>query len=142
MPEISFYILPTNSDQGRFQFACKLAEKIYRTTNKVYILTSTEAHSKRLDDLLWSFRAGSFVPHHIHTESTPAPENLILIGSTNAPENWQQTIINLSNHCPENLEQSERILEIVDSDEAIKQSGRQRFRDYKQAGFSINTHNI
>jgi len=142
MPDISFYILPTNSDQGRFQFVCKLAEKIYRTTNKVYILTDTEAQSKKLDDLLWSFRAGSFVPHQVYAEFPPATENRVLMGSANAPENWQQTIINLSSRCPENLEKSERILEILDRNETIKQSGRERYRGYKQSGFSINTYNI
>jgi DNA polymerase-3 subunit chi len=142
MPDISFYILPSNSDQGRFKFACKLAEKVYRTTNKVYILTDTETQNQKIDDLLWSFRAGSFVPHHVYTESTPATENRVLIGSSNAPENWQQTIINLSSRCPENLEQSERILEILDSDETVKQSGRQRYRQYQQSGFNIKTHQM
>ena len=142
MPDISFYILPTKSDQSRFHFACKLAEKAYRSTNKVYILTNTETQNKKLDDLLWSFRAGSFVPHLVYTESTPAAENPVLIGSANAPENWQQTIINLSAQCPENLEQSERILEILDHDDAIKQSGRQRYRHYQQLGFNINTYQM
>jgi DNA polymerase-3 subunit chi len=142
MPDISFYILPTSSDQGRFQFACKLAEKVYRTKNKVYILTNTETQSQKLDNLLWSFRAGSFVPHHVYTESTPGAESWVLIGSTNAPENWQKTIINLSNTCPENLGQSERILEILDNDETIKQLGRERYKEYKQSGFNINTYNI
>lgn len=142
MPDISFYILPTNSDQGRFQFACKLAEKIYRTTNKVYILTNTETQSKKLDDLLWSFRAGSFIPHHVYSQSEPATENRVLIGSTNAPENWQQNIINLSNRCPENLGESERILEILDSDTTVKQSGRQRYRVYQQSGFNISTYKM
>lgn len=142
MPDISFYILPTNSDQGRFQFACKLAEKVYRTTKKVYILTNTETQSQKLDDLLWSFRAGSFVPHHVYSKSTPTIENRVLIGSSNAPENWQQTIINLSGQCPENLQQSERILEILDNDDTIKQSGRQRYRQYQHSGFNISTYKM
>jgi DNA polymerase-3 subunit chi len=142
MPDISFYILPTSSNQGRFQFACKLAEKIYRTTNKVYILTNTETQSQKIDDLLWSFRAGSFVPHDVYSGSMPATEDRVLIGSNNAPESWQQTIINLSNHCPDNVEQSERILEILDGDETNKQSGRQRYRQYQQSGFNINTHQM
>lgn len=142
MPDISFYILPSSSEQGRFNFACKLAEKAYRSTSKVYILTDTETQSRKLDDLLWAFRAGSFVPHHVYTESTPATENWVLIGSTNAPENWQQTIINLSDQCPNNLEQSQRILEILNSDETIKHSGRQRYRQYQQSGFNINTYKM
>lgn len=142
MPEISFYILPTSSDQDRYKFVCKLTEKIYRAKNKVYILTKTETQNQKIDDLLWRFRAGSFVPHDVYRESPPATENRVLIGSANAPESWQQTIINLSNYCPDNLEQSERILEILDGDETNKQSGRQRYRQYQQSGFNINTHQM
>ncbi len=142
MPDISFYILPSNSEQGRFNFACKLAEKAYRSASKAYILTDTKTQSRKLDDLLWTFRAGSFVPHHEYIGSAQSIENSVLIGFINAPENWQQSIINLSGQCPENLQQSERILEILDNDDTIKQSGRQRYRQYQHSGFNISTYKM
>ena len=142
MPEISFYILSSQSEKERQYFACKLIEKVYRTGHKIYILTDTETQSRQLDDLLWTFRAGSFIPHQVFSGSPPDNENPVVIGSMQAPENWQKTIINLSSRYPENLDQSETLLEILDDNEAIKAAGRSRYRHYQQLDLVIRTHKI
>lgn len=142
MPEISFYVLPSRSEKERLYFACKLIEKVYRTGYKVYVLTDTEAQSRQLDDLLWCFRAGSFIPHQIYSGPPPDDENPVVIGLIEAPEKWQKTIINLSSHYPENLNRSESILEILDDNEEIKVAGRNRYRHYQQLGLAIRTHKI
>ena len=142
MPDVNFYILPSNSEQGRLNFACKLAEKAYYAGHKIYMLTDNEIQKKKLDDLLWTFRAGSFIPHQEFSENSLDDTNKVLIGTVEAPENWQQIIINLSSQQPEKPEFSERILEIIDNDESIKNAGRKRYRQYQQSGFKINTHKM
>ena len=142
MPDINFYLLSSNSEKKRLYFVCKLVEKAYRSSHKVYILTESEQQSRLLDDQLWAFRAGSFIPHQVYSGELPAPENQIVIGSRSAPESWQTTIINLSTHCPENLSSADRILEILDNSASNKQAGRDRYRQYQQLGFTIETHKI
>ena len=65
MTRVSFYLLNSQDVQSRQQFACRLAEKAVRQGNKVMIATGNEAESRELDQLLWSFRPESFVPHVI-----------------------------------------------------------------------------
>jgi DNA polymerase III subunit chi len=142
MAEVSFYILPSESTQERYLFACKLIEKAYRSGHFCYVLTDSAEQSQKIDDLLWTFRAGSFIPHQIYTGELPKFKKIILIGLLNAPENWQKTVINLSSHCPEELGKIERILEILDNSEAIKALGRNRYRQYQQSGMSITTHRL
>ncbi len=142
MPEVSFYILSSTSEQARCIFACKLAEKAYRNGEYLYLLTESERQNKLLDDLLWTFRAGSFVPHQIHDGEAPADAVHILIGTGGAPRNWQRIIVNLSSHTPDNLEQTERILEILNADDRVKQAGRQRYRHYQQLQLAISTHKM
>jgi DNA polymerase-3 subunit chi len=142
MAEISFYILPSESIQERYEFACKLIEKAYRSGSFCYVLTGNAEQSQKIDDLLWTFRAGSFIPHQIYTGEPPGIEKVILIGSLNAPENWQKTVINLSSNCPEEFDKIERILEILDNSEATKELGRNRYRHYQQSGINITTHKI
>ena len=137
MADISFYILPTQSQQERTLFACKLIEKAYRSGCFCYVLTDSLEQSQRLDNLLWTFRAGCFIPHQLYTGETPVIEQ-VLIGSLPAPANWQKTVINLSSHCTE----AERVLEILDNSEATKSVGRERYRHYKQAGHELTTQNI
>jgi DNA polymerase III subunit chi len=142
MPEISFYVLPTESSQERNLFACKLIEKVYRSGAFAYVLTDSPEQSQQLDDLLWTFRAGSFVPHQVYIGELPTVDNVVLVGSTNPPKNWQKTLINLSTKCPADFQQAERILEILDNSEETKVWGRNRYRQYQQAGIEITTHKI
>ena len=142
MPDISFYILSSQTQSERNLFACKLIEKAYRHKQFCYIYTDTPEQSKQLDDQLWTFRPSSFIPHQIYDGVVPEYEHTILIGTQKAPLNWQKTIINLSSKYPNDLEQTTRILEILDEDEEMKHTGRLRYRQYSQAGFTIKTHKI
>jgi len=142
VPEISFYVLPTESAHQRDLFACKLIEKAYRSGSFAYVLTDSLEQSQLIDNLLWTFRAGSFIPHQVYTGELPTIESVILIGSSNPPEHWQKTIIKLSSQCPQDFRQAASILEILDNSEETKAWGRNRYRQYQQAGIEIATHKM
>ena len=142
MPEISFYILPTHSVQERYLFACKLIEKTYRNHYFCYVLTDSSEQSQLMDDLLWTFRAGSFIPHQQNTGETPEYKKTVLIGTLNAPESWKKTLVNLSSRCPQDFLEADRILEILDNNEDIIETGRLRYRHYQQSGALIHIHKI
>lgn len=142
MPDISFYVLPTESVTERLLFACKLLEKAYRSGHFCYVLTASPAQSQALDDLLWTFRPGSFVPHQLFTGQLPEVEQCILIGMLDAPPPWHNTLLNLSPDYPSDFLQFSRILEVLDNSEATKSAGRQHYTLYKKAGFEPTTHKI
>ena len=142
MPEVSFYLLPSESETKRYLFLCKLVEKAYREHHRVYILAASTEQAQQLDDLLWTFRAGSFIPHQLYTTSLPAAENPIVIGCLNAPDGWRQILINLAENIPESPGDYTRIIEILDNSESCKQTGRNRYRRYQALGLTINTHNM
>ncbi len=142
MPEISFYLLSTIGAETRYAFACKLIEKAYRSGYFAYVITDSDNQSQWLDQLLWTFRPTSFVPHEIYRGTLPEFSNTILIGNVPAPEAWQKLIINLATPAVTALNNTERVLEILDNDEVTKQTGRQRYRYYQQLGLKIQTHQI
>ena len=142
MPDASFYILPTKSEHERFLFACKLIEKAYRCGQFCYVYMDSAQQSQQLDNQLWTFRENSFIPHEIYKDKSPAHHQTVLIGTQAAPEKWQKLIFNLSSKYPTNLSYTERVLEIIDNNEASKQTGRQRFRQYNLDGFKTSTHTI
>jgi DNA polymerase-3 subunit chi len=137
MADITFYVLSSQSQQERNLFACKLIEKAYRSGCFCYVLTDSDGQSQQLDNLLWTFRAGSFIPHQLYKGELPALEQ-VLIGSLHAPAQWQKTLINLSSRAAS----AERVLEILDNSEATKALGRKRYREYQQAGHTLTTHKI
>lgn len=142
MPEVKFYILSSESQQERQHFACKLVEKIYRSGQNCFVMTDSEQQSKQIDDLLWCFRTASFIPHQILEQDQASVENKVLIGHQQAPKKWQTNLLNLSSHFPEQLDHTQRILEILDNSEECKAAGRIRYRQYQQANFRIESHKL
>jgi DNA polymerase III subunit chi len=142
MLEVSFYILPSASLQERDVLICKLAEKAYRQGIYSVILTASEAHSKLLDDLLWTLRANSFIPHQIISENNVDYPKQILISAdmTCLPKN--STLINVSQQTPSQPLQFERILEIVHQESLCLAAGRERYRHYQAVGAKLTTHKL
>lgn len=139
-PEVVFYVLASSSQPERQDFACKLIEKIYRGGQFCYVLAEHEQQAAEIDKLLWTFRAGSFVPHQLFKENVPDYPNSVLIGGTEIPQGWKNIIVNLSTHFPPTAEPTERIVEILDNSEDSKRAGRLRYKHYQDAGLEIVTH--
>ena len=139
MPRVDFYLL--SNESGMYKFACIMASKAWSAGNHVYMYTETEDTAKKLDDLLWTFRDISFVPHEIYNE-TENNEVPITIGFGNHFPNHSQVMINLDYKIPEFAEKFSRIIEIVENNEKNKEIARQRYRQYKENDYEIHDHKI
>ncbi len=73
-PRVDFYVLSAQTTEAIQLFACKVAEKAYVLGNQVYIHTANAEIADALDARLWTFRAGSFVPHCVHGSQTASDE--------------------------------------------------------------------
>ena len=139
MPRVDFYLL--SNESGMYKFACIMASKAWSAGNHVYMYTETEDTAKKLDDLLWTFRDISFVPHEIYNE-TENNEVPITIGFGNHFPSHSQVMINLDYKIPEFAEKFSRIIEIVENNEKNKKVARQRYRQYKENDYEIHDHKI
>lgn len=139
-PRVDFYVLGSSGASKRLYFACRLAEKACGELNEIYAHTESPAMASQLDEMLWTFRQGSFVPHELLTGQEPrAP---ICIGTPDQARQSGQLLINLTGEVPPFAEQFTRIAEIVDTDEGSRAASRQRFRRYREMGIEPVTHNI
>ena len=140
-PRIDFYVLPDHQDQSRALLACRLADKAYGLGHTVYILTASEAQAAALDDLLWTFRQDSFIPHEryplVGTEGSP-----VLIGSASPAEVVAQVLINFTLTLPDGFERFERIVELVDQQPEVLAASRERFKQYRERGYAPESHRL
>lgn len=141
MPRIDFYLLDDPAPNGVALLACRLTEKAFLLGHRIYIQAGSEEQAQALDNLLWTFKQGSFLPHARHpgadVEGTP-----ILIGHGADPQSEAQVLINLSAEIPAFYPRFERVAELVGPGEAARQQARQRFRAYRDSGCEMNTHNL
>ncbi len=135
MTRIDFYQI-TESRLSEDALVCKLCQKAYAAKQNVLLLTRSEQHSQRLDQLLWTHDDESFIPHDQQDDEgmlTP-----ILINHEADPRGERQLLINLSNEIPLFFAQFERVLELVTDDN--KEQARSHYSYYKERGYPLNYH--
>jgi DNA polymerase-3 subunit chi len=141
MPRIDFYVLPDYRDNGRALLACRLADKAYNLGHTVYILAASDAQAAALDDLLWTFRQDSFIPHEryplVGEEGSP-----VLVGTVLPAEATAQVLINFADRLPEGFERFERVVELVDQNPEVLAKSRERFKQYREWGCAPETHKL
>lgn len=143
MTRVDFYVLQSPASQERTVFACRLAEKAWRLGHAVYLHTSSAGDTRRLDELLWTFRDGGFLPHLTlddAAQADPAGITPVLIGHADEPGPQHELLINLAEDVPLFFSRFDRVAEIVAGDSA--EQARARFRFYRDRGYELGTHKL
>jgi DNA polymerase-3 subunit chi len=141
MTQVDFYILDDPAADARLRFVCRLAEKAWQQGHRIYIHTGDAAQSGQLDDLLWSYRAGSFLPHSLDDDAE-AERVAIHIGHGGEPRHHDDVLINMGREVPLFFSRFQRVAEVVTGSEEEKQAGRERFRFYRERGYPLDSHTI
>lgn len=144
MPRVDFYVLANSTPEGKLRYTCRLARKIYTLGKSAYIQAASEDQAQRLDDLMWTFDQSSFLPHRRHGVSySDEPQAPITIGYEPPPEGRSADVfISLLESVPAYADRFDRVAELVDNDPREKQSARERFRQYRERGFELETHQV
>ena len=139
MARVDFYVLPDGEAIERF--ACTITAKAWRSGNRVHIHTGNAEEAGKIDDLLWTFRDISFVPHEQLSDDVDE-ETPVTIGYGHDYPAGTDVLVNLGAVIPDFSSQFERIVEIVGGSEEKKKLARQRYRDYRESDFDIHDHKI
>lgn len=137
MTNIGFYIIKQDKPEAANLLACRLAEKAYMNKLSLYIHTQSEYQCNKLDELLWTFRQGNFIPHvKDMAEDDVSP---IRIGFS-APKKDADFLINLSNEVPNFFSRFTKMAEVVEINE--KKQGRARYKFYQDRGYPLKVHEV
>lgn len=139
MTQVDFFLLPEDQKTELLPFACRLLEKAYRQGGQVYVKLVDAEQVQALDQLLWTFRQGSFIPHAAWPTALASRDCPIILGVEEAPEDWREVLLNLSGHLPEQTGVYGRIIELVGHQPTQREGARQRFRQYRELGLNPQT---
>ncbi len=143
MTKVDFYISKQPRSGNRHMIACRLADKAYKLGHQVYVHANNPQEAKMLDDLLWTFRDGSFIPHALASTSNDDPVVVGFETSADAcPATCNDVLINLALEVPCFFSRFDRVAEIVDQDEESRASARTRYRYYQDRGYQLNNHDL
>ena len=139
MTSIDFYF----NAGDRLGVACRLAGKALRQKKRVLIYAPQPDVAQKIDRMLWTAQAVSFIPHcAVHDPLAASTPVLIASGDELPPELACEVLLNLAAGCPPFFERHERLLEVVAQDDAERQAGRARFKFYRDRGYAIRNHDL
>lgn len=134
--QVDFYVL-ASAGQSAERLACRLAMMAWEQGHCVLVLTGTESAAESLDEIMWDFPPGRFLPHG-REASAPV---LIELQDTDAASG-RNVVINLTETAVSNPDRFERLLEIVPGDESQRLTSRHKFREYRDQGLDPVSHTI
>ena len=139
MTQIDFYVLDNRAPHARLLFVARFAEKLFREKLKVHIHTDQQAMLEQLDQMLWTARDVSFLPHQI----SPAPlQDCPITLNMGNFTGHEGILINLAAEVPDFFSRFERAVEIINKQDADIDAGRNRYRFYKDRGYALINHTI
>jgi DNA polymerase-3 subunit chi len=140
--QVMFYQLTEDGSEvnSLSHHACLQAAYFYRQKQKVFIYSQNQEKAHDIDEMLWAFDTNSFVPHNLKGEG-PSYGAAVEIG-WQAPTGRRPVLINLTDTVPNFAHQFAKIIDFVPTDDTLKQLARERFKAYRQLGFTVGNQPI
>lgn len=136
---VDFYVSRAGESLARERLACRIAEKAFRLGHRLHIHLGDDGELGTIDDLLWTFRDVSFLPHARLGADEAVP---ITLDTGAAPEPVPDLLINLAAEVPGFFSRFERVAEVVSGDAATREMGRSHFRFYRDRGYPLQHHEV
>lgn len=130
--KVEFYVLPSTQSADRLIAACRLAHKAWRAGFMTFIRCASAQQQAELDELLWTFRKASFIPHALYVEQNCAP---VVLGINERPAHTPSVLINLHSELSTHLDCFSRVIEIVNQEPELLHICRQNFVRYRKLGY-------
>lgn len=137
---VDFYLLSAENDASFWLIACRLVEIAYRRKHRVFVFCADEAAAHSMDELLWTFKPESFIPHNLQGEGPNVPPP-VQIGYVRAPDH-NDILLNLSGSMPPFAFAFSRVIEIVSAEETQKAQSRLHFSQYRAKGAAVHIHHL
>ncbi len=146
MATATFYIVKPDSQQATFEgllsYVVFLAQHFAKQGAKVYLNADSKKQAEQLAEHFWQLEPENFTAHNLVGEG-PRSGTSIEIGYTELQPNWnRQLVINLTNDQTNFAPAFAQVIDFVPCDEKAKQTARERFKIYRQAGYEMQTVEI
>ncbi|ASI89144.1 DNA polymerase III subunit chi [Vibrio mediterranei] len=146
MNTATFYIINEDSEQasqqGWFAYVHFLCRHFTAQGAKLYINCSDKAEAELLAEYFWQVTPEQFIAHNLIGEG-PKNGTPVEIGHEGLKPSWnRQLAINLANSHATFAQSFGQVVDFVPCEEKAKQTARERYKIYRQAGYQLQTIEI
>jgi DNA polymerase-3 subunit chi len=107
----------------------------------VLVFVPVRQTAEQLDRLLWSQPSTGFLPHCSADSSLAAETPILLAGSLDRLPH-DGCLLNLADELPPGFSRFEEVVEIVSTDDADRLPARDRFKFYRERGYTLDARDI
>jgi DNA polymerase-3 subunit chi len=119
---------------------CEHAERAFATGQRVYLLADSEAAARHLDELLWTFRDDSFVPHGLWQGEAGLDEP-VAVGWQEGNPNGADCLLLARGTVPERVDGFRRVIDLAPVDlPELRDAARDRYRAFQGLGLTPAFH--
>lgn len=134
LAEIGFYHLKTTALERALP---RLLERALKDGYRIVVMASSEERIEHLNQLLWAYDDGSFLPHGSARDGHTARQPIFLTAAEANP-NQSDMLVLVDGARAEAPERFRRVCDMFDgNDESAVAAARGRWRDAKAAGHSL-----
>lgn len=146
MPTATFYLIapdsPQDTEQGLTDYLLFLVHHFTQQGLRMYLQCQDKEAAEQLDDYFWQAPVEHFIAHHLVGESG-SHNSLVEIGYLGASASAaRQLFINLANSEATFAHNLKEVIDFVTNDEQAKLLARARYKQYRQAGYHLQTLEI
>lgn len=135
-------IFITLSVANKLKVVCDLVEVEYLKGKKVVINVTDSDEGKVLDQMLWSWKQSSFIPHSYVPDLSGQQDDPVLITDSLNENKSYDTLILVSPVSVENFEWFNLVIDFAEKYNPTKiVADRERFKMYREKKFVLETHN-
>ncbi|TYO99707.1 DNA polymerase III chi subunit [Geothermobacter ehrlichii] len=115
---------------------CRVAERFFLQGKRVLVMVADENQGVTLDRFMWTWNKGSFLPHVYDNGAVECHDEPVVISCRTRNANNAGVLV-MGRPCEiDFMRQFETVVDFAEThDEAARQRSRQRFRQYREAGF-------
>ena len=137
MTQIDFY----THVPDKLRIACVLSAKAHGQGLRIFVCCPDPETAQRLDRMLWTTPAIGFTPH-CAPRDTLAPVTPVIVDHEGEAPPHDEVLLNLRVECPPFFSRFQRLIEIVSLNTEDRERARERFRQYRDRGYEIRTHDL
>ena len=137
--QVDFYVL-ARTTQSAGELACRLAMMAWEQGHRVAVRADGEDEVKKLDEMMWDYPPGRFLPHAVGEADAETPVSIT--DSDAGIAEHRDLVINLGAGPVPEPTRYRRLLEIVPAEPEHRTASRTKFRAYRDQGLSPETHQM
>ncbi len=127
--------------QEKARILCQLAEEQFAAGQRILVYVHDDNRAVTLDRFMWTWNKGSFLPHACDNGSVDCLDEPIVIAAKENNPNGASVLI-MGHPCSlDFIQRFELAIDFAEIyDKQLAEQARERFRQYRQAGFDPEMH--